>query len=246
MPTPHPAPYPISVLEALRSVVPKGLVLDPLGGIGRLGRLGLGWQVVTSDIEASWASQGPSNGTVLSVVADARRLPFLDESFDAVATSPPYGNRLADQDASQQRGMTGGLQSDRTRRTYRRFLGRNLNVANGGGMQWGDAYRELHQAIWQESWRVLKPGGTLVLNIKDHIRNGKRQHVVEWHHRELLRLGFLWRGGISVPLSGDQNMGRLRKQGRETVDDEDVSVWLKPDVLGMVGHQALPSWCLER
>ena len=226
MPIPHPAPFPNPVLEVLRTVVPRGLVLDPLGGIGRLGRLGPGWQVVTSDIEAAWAAQGPQNGTVLSLVADARHLPFLDNSFDAIASSPSYGNRLSDHDASQQRGMIGGLQSDRTRRTYRRYLGRNLHPANGGGLHWGEEYRELHRAIWEEVRRVLKPWGTLVLNVKDHVRNGKRQHVVEWHHRTLLDLGFLRRGGISISLTGDQNMNRLRKQGRETVDEEDVSVWM--------------------
>lgn len=235
----------MQIIEVFRSIVPKGLVLDPLGGIGRLGRLGSDWKVITSDIEKTWACQGLDNGTAASLTADARSLPFLDSSFNTVVTSPSYGNRLADRDASQRRSMTGGFHSDGTRRTYRRYLGKELHPANSGGMQWGPGYQRLHDLIWQEVWRVLKPGGLFILNVKDHVRNGLRQPVVEWHHRKLLNLGFLWRGGVSVPLSGDQNTNRLRRQGRETVNEEDISIWLKPETFGMVGYQALPSWCFK-
>ena len=48
-------------------------------------------------------------------------------------------------------------------------------------MQWGDAYRSFHVKAWREAWRVLRPGGRFVLNIKDHIRNGERMPVTDWH-----------------------------------------------------------------
>jgi hypothetical protein len=36
---------------------------------------------------------------------------------------------------------------------------------------------------------VLAPGGTFVLNIKDHIRDGVKQEVAAWHLDTLIRLG---------------------------------------------------------
>jgi hypothetical protein len=57
-------------------------------------------------------------------------------------------------------------------------------------MQWGDAYREFHVKAWTEATRVLAPGGTFVLNIKNHIRAGKEQPVTEWHIETLLSLGY--------------------------------------------------------
>lgn len=41
-----------------------------------------------------------------------------------------------------------------------------------------------------ECKRVLKYGGYLLLNVKDHYRNDERQHVTEWHMRKLMLLGF--------------------------------------------------------
>jgi hypothetical protein len=57
-------------------------------------------------------------------------------------------------------------------------------------MQWSSEYREFHRAAWLEAVRVLKAGGVLILNIKDHMRGGERQHVAGWHVTELARLGF--------------------------------------------------------
>lgn len=76
------------------------------------------------------------------------------------------------------------------RNTYRHALGRPLHPANSGTLQWGDDYRTFHVAAWAELARVLTPGGRFVLNIKDHIRRGERQHVTDWHCEALAALGF--------------------------------------------------------
>ena len=73
--------------------------------------------------------------------------------------------------------------------TYTAKLGRPLHADNAGGMQWGDKYRQFHADAWAEAVRVLSSGGRFVLNIKDHIRAGKRQHVTEWHITTLCLLG---------------------------------------------------------
>lgn len=166
----HPAKFSDKILEGLEVLLKNyPRVLDPFAGTGRIHELpNETWGV---EIEPEWATLHPQ-----TVVGDALALPFGDSSFDAVATSPTYGNRMADHHEAK----------DSSRRnTYRHRLGRPLHQNNSGGLQWGDEYKEFHRKAWAEAWRVLKPGGLFVLNIKNHIRRGEVARVAEWHHRVL-------------------------------------------------------------
>ena len=184
----HPCPYPAAVLDTFAGLLDNQTrlkVLDPFAGTGRIHRLP--HDTTGIEIEALWAAWHPD-----TLVGDATKLPFLDESFDAVVTSPTYGNRMAD--------LYSGDGS--TRRTYRTALGRDLHVGNSGGMQWGCRYRELHEAAWFEAWRVLRPGGLILVNVKDHVRQGRRVHVVDWHTETLRQTGFTITGTTIVDLNG--------------------------------------------
>ena len=68
-------------------------------------------------------------------------------------------------------------------------LGRTLDPDNAGALQWGDAYRAFHVDAWTEAVRVLRPGGRLVLNVKNHIRRKVEQPVHQWHVETLRDLG---------------------------------------------------------
>lgn len=72
---------------------------------------------------------------------------------------------------------------------YKHFLGRDLNEANTGRMQWGDKYREKHLEIYKECARVLKNDGLMIVNVSDHIRKGQVANVVEWHKEALTNFG---------------------------------------------------------
>ncbi len=77
------------------------------------------------------------------------------------------------------------------RHTYRHALGRPLSDNNAGQMQWpAAAYRDLHEAAWREAFRVVAPGGIILCNVKNHIRQGAEQFVVEWHEQALAASGF--------------------------------------------------------
>ncbi|NQV07969.1 hypothetical protein HQ535_15635 [bacterium] len=176
--TAHPATFSVEILAAVdRALGPDVVtVLDPFAGTGRIHELReRGRMTFGVEIEPEWAALSEWTET-----GDSRHLPFDDCSFDAVATSPAYGNRMADQYDGR----------DGTRRyTYRLALGRPLTDGNGGGLQWGDTYRNLHAEVWGEAVRVLRPGGRLVLNISDHIRKGEIAPVSRWHVAELEGLG---------------------------------------------------------
>jgi hypothetical protein len=77
------------------------------------------------------------------------------------------------------------------RSTYAVLLGRQLAYTNGVGMQWGDRYIVLHTLVWKECARVMRPGGQMILNIKNHVRKGEVVDVAGWHVATLKMLGFL-------------------------------------------------------
>ena len=190
----HPAKYSAGLLPVFADLLAGcSTVLDPFAGTGRVHQLRAlaGCWTVGVEIEPEWAAV--VEGTL---VADALRLPFVDAAFDAVCTSPTYGNRLADH--HQPRDVS-------YRRSYQFDMGRQLNAANSGLLQWGEAYREFHRAAWSEINRVLNPvSGRLVLNLKDHVRDGQIMPVTGFHVEVLQRLGLTLRNviGVAVPSHG--------------------------------------------
>lgn len=182
----HPARYSDALLPVFAGLL-KGYdrVLDPFAGTGRIHELPN--ETVGVEIEPEWAAMQPG-----TVVGDALALPFPADVFDAICTSPTYGNRLADHHNASDPEL---------RRSYTHDLGRTLDDNNSGAMQWGNEYRAFHLKAWSEAVRVLRPGGRFVLNIKDHIRDGERQPVSAWHAGVFMDLGLKFIDCIPVVTS---------------------------------------------
>lgn len=188
--TAHPAVFSKTILPVIAGLLDERhrLTLDPFAGVGGVYRLAeiTGWdmEIIGVELEKEWAAAHPR-----TIVGNVLSLPFRDGQFDAVVTSPTYGNRLADHHNARDSSW---------RRSYTHDLGRNLSSSNSGAMQWGDNYRRFHRNAWGEVRRVLRDGGRLALNISDHIRGGKRQHVAHWHVMCLAKKGFKLADAASV------------------------------------------------
>lgn len=178
----HPAKFTDVLLDTIADVFkydPDPVrILDPFAGTGRvhlLAERSTMLETIGVEIEPEWSRLHPR-----TIVGNALALPFGDGAFDAIVTSPCYGNRMADhhnaRDASK-------------RITYTHVLGRKLHPHNSGTLQWGERYREFHRQAWAEAVRVLRPGGRFILNISDHVRAGKVQRVTAWHVADLLGRG---------------------------------------------------------
>lgn len=171
-------------------------LLDPFAGTGRVHELrrlevdqrGRLVMTVGTDIEPPCCTQETGN-----IRHDATNLPNeWSEFYDCVFTSPTYANRMADtfkpKDTSRRYTYIGAFREATGDPDYQ--LAENSTC----GLQWtgkqGDRYRELSFKSLQEMYRVLKPGGWLLLNVSDHIRNLVRQQVCKWWRDAAMEVGF--------------------------------------------------------
>ena len=111
MPIPHPAKFAQAHLDAIVEILgdnPDLYVLDPFAGIGTVHQLP--YRTIGVEIEPDWAKQHPD-----TIVGNAVNTPYDRDTFDAIVTSPCFGNRMADhheaKDDSNQNGY--GVQADR-------------------------------------------------------------------------------------------------------------------------------------
>ena len=176
---PHPASYSEGLIPTFAALLEgrPHRVLDIFagkGGIHDLADLGP-YDTVGVELEPEWAMWRPE-----TVVADATDLPFEDDSFTAIATSPAYGNRMSD--------YTKPPADAPERRDYVCSLGRPLSPNNAAGFAWDDPeYMELHTAAWAEAVRVLAPGGVMLLNVVDHWEEDRHIGVAGMHVTHLVK-----------------------------------------------------------
>lgn len=207
----HPAKYSDILLPYFdKLLLPDGKkILDPFAGTGKLRKVRP--NCILLEIEPEWAKINNA------IVGDATYLPFRDMSFDAICTSPTYGNRMADNFIDRQ------PDKKYKRNTYRHTLNRQLSKNNSGSMQWGSEYRKLHKKAWQECYRVLKSDGMFILNISDHIRSGKIVRVTSWHKKYIESIGFQIKEHIKVKTKRQ----RYGKNGNLRVKYESILVFIK-------------------
>ena len=186
---PHPAKFTNTHLEEIVKILGGSRelnVLDPFAGVGTIHNLPYFTRGL--ELEPEWADQHHA-----TIVGDALDPGFDNECFDAVVTSPCFGNRMADSFKAK---------DDSKRHTYHHYLGRPPSKGSSAIMQWGKEYKEFHRKAWLEAKRVLVLEGKLIINIKDHIRNGEIQPVTKWHIETCLDIGLKMEGELRIPVGG--------------------------------------------
>ena len=181
----HPAVYTDKFIPIFADKLSNSTIIyDPFAGTGKIAlirKYGFNGEIYCCELEPEWTRQ--FSGVDFWFIGDSATTSFLPSNkFDAICTSPTYGNRMADHFNAR---------DDSKRVTYRHFLGKPLKPENTGRMQWGKKYRQKHIEVYNELFRVLKPNGKFILNISDHIREGKVVHVADWHVETLVDIGFI-------------------------------------------------------
>lgn len=194
----HPAKYTDCFLSTFAELL-KGCdnVLDPFAGTGKIGAIreyGFEGKIYANELEPEWLINNDYNCDVLSF-EDAEFIDYPSNFFDAICTSPTYGNRMADHFVAK----------DHSKRiTYTHCLGRQLKDGNTGKMQWGEQYRIKHEKIYAHLADICKDNAVFVLNIKNHIRNGEEIDVKQFHIDALQKVGFELVDSIFVTTNGSR------------------------------------------
>jgi hypothetical protein len=235
----HPAKFSEPILDRLRTLViaerrrvvgrvhPGPLtVLDPFAGVGRVHLLA-GRNIVTTGVECEeeWAACHPD-----TIHADAFDWLVahsgyrttggmagngdwqLWDPYDVIVTSPTYGNRFSDHHNAQ---------DGSTRRSYTHDIGHDLHPNNSGRLPWGPKYWAFHARAYQLMYRVLPPGGLLLLNVSDFYRRDELVAATEWHRGAAMGVGFIhggrdWRIN-TARLNGHGAEGTARRAKYETI-----------------------------
>jgi len=187
----HPAKYTNSFIPIFyKYLKDKNNILDPMAGTGKLVKIkdfGFSGKISCNDI-LDWGD-AKYDGVDNWSFCDASSLPYPSLFFDALCTSPTYGNRMADHFNAK---------DESKRITYRHYYGKPLSHNNTGRMQWGAKYQEKHNLIYKECRRVLKDEGLFIINISDHIRSKEIIPVVDWHRSTIINSGFILEDDLRI------------------------------------------------
>lgn len=232
--THHPCPYSDTLLptlvEACAGVSPivndVAVLLDPMAGSGKAAVIAdrCGYRYVGVEIEQEWADEHPA-----TICGDSTDLSWFREQYgfvELIVTSPAYGGRFADQylgtPAEQlHRAETGEMPR---RRSYAISLGRRLSKNSGAGTAFNRRYKLLHMAIIRECFATLAPGGRMVVNVSNFIKDHSEVHVVDWWRAEMVDAGFV--EGDVVPVGTRRFKDGANRDAR--VAAEYVITYTKP------------------
>lgn len=217
----HPAKFSPAIVAVLRVLVRRHAetierrprLLDPFAGVGTIHQLGDIADTQGVELRPRWAANHPR-----TKVGDATRLPSRwTGAFDIVATSPCYGNRLADHhnaaDTCKRCKGVGSLDvaleqvCDRcrgtglsVRRSYAHDYGEPFeHPRDGAVLRFGSqSYEQLHAKAYRQVRRVLADDGVFLLNVSDFLREKQTVPAVSWHIAAAVDAGFRLRRRVPV------------------------------------------------
>jgi len=234
----HHAKFNLNLVQAIvdRYSDPGDLVVDPMGGTGSIYVAGItGRRVAAGDIELQWARLLRDNAALmatrsffaLSMLAaqwDAANLPIASGRVDLIVSSPPYfdvfsdwdikSNYLVNDDKLNEHGIAYGVHPQQIA---------NIHIYEN--------YLRMMRSIYAEAKRVLRPGGKLVLVLKNVIRGGRTVPVVDDNVSLVMAVGgFRLIERFDVPARGTQfrNIQQV-KLGQAAPESEPVLVFEKSD-----------------
>jgi len=184
---PHPAKYSKELLPILAKYA-YGNVLDIMGGTGKAGLLkALNpniTRVTINELEPEWAEQAFENNVDEVIIGDAKNLRL---TVDCIVTSPPYGNRMAD---NFHVGANGGKSTPSIRKMYASDLGRTPSEGSTCCLHFGRGYEEKITDIYESVFNNCK-FNRFVLNVSNFIRNYQEVEVCDFYEKLFYLNGFV-------------------------------------------------------
>lgn len=200
---PHPAKYSDSLLPVLARYS-YGVVLDIMGGVGKAGLL-KGYnpeitKVIINELEPEWGMQSVDYGVDEILIGDARDLRL---SVDCIVTSPPYGNRMAD---NFKAGSKGGKSPTSMRKMYAGDLGRTPSAGSVCCLHFDKGYQEEIMSIY-DSIISNCSFKRFVINVSNFVRQFKIVKVVDFFENYFNLKGFRLMAKIPVKTKRQKGVG---------------------------------------
>lgn len=153
-------------------------ILDPMGGAGSVLLAAIKFRpTITGDIEAHWAKIQAASArriryemffspsTMITCQWNATHLPLPTASIPAIITSPPYFDLFSNW--SRKHGSDFDGNPDHIGETG---LCYGFHPHQVGNIHVYENYLRAMRGIYRECWRVLAPGGKLILIVGDKVR----------------------------------------------------------------------------
>lgn len=221
----NPAPFSEEILEELALILNDYVdavqhpikLLDPFAGTGKIHQLATPRiKTFGVELEPEWAAWHQA-----TEIGDALHLRWRRNTFNVVATSPVYPNRMTDHHNAGDGSF---------RRTYKHFLGRDPSEGSSTVLPWGPTYQAFHFVALHEMNRVLKPGGLLIINVSNHFKtvakgeDPQEQMVCEWYAQTIMNMGYYLHEAIRV----STRRFRYGENYKNRVNGELIIVMRKP------------------
>jgi hypothetical protein len=249
----HPAKLHLGLLQYIvdRYTRPGDTLCDPMAGSGSLLLAALSArQVIVRDVEPRWVALMRQNairihqqaglfaGDITVERADAR-LPW-EVCVDHVICSPPYGCEMSGS-ASANKGLAYRLAQHPHDVRWERYLSCPNGATHGMltfhygsipgqvGARRGKGYWQAMEAVYTRAYAAIRPGGQLILILKDHIRDGRRVPTANMTSDLCASIGYRLTGRLQrrvYPLSLWQR--RRKESGLPVVEEEDVLIFARP------------------
>jgi len=160
------------------------------------------YRLLPSDIDAK-EKYSPRLNVPIATGVDSRRLPYEDESIDAIIFDPPYMEGLY-------RPHQDHLAGSGTHHAFRHHYSNGM--ATDSGPKWHDAVLDMYVKSGHEAYRVLKKDGTMIVKCQDEV-SANTQRLT---HVEIIsayeKLGFYTKDLFVVIRSNKAGVSRLMKQ----------------------------------
>lgn len=174
----HPAKMNVELARRLvdEYTTPGQWVLDPMAGCGTVPIIAadMGRKSAGVELEAQYITNHTCNGDTFS-------LPFRDGQFDAIITSPPYGEaigRAGDRDIQKTIAAKDRYEQRRFGKSLTNHAVYGIHPKNVGSMPLQSrkkpSFVDSMAKILKEWYRVLGPQGMLITVIKDQRKGRKR------------------------------------------------------------------------